>query len=203
MQAWTFANSQCKMPLECKNIRVAVPIEIKSPLIPAVHPVAAHQASVLNSCKPLKWREWLWKTCAVLDVSRPLDLRGSASCIVFSSPLLPYRPQPPVLVKWLQQQKLLDWLPKQCLNTRGSKQIPLNLILLFVFLIIASTNLPSAAIKLSGCQWSRSLCDLFIFHPLHPSAPREALSERLNVAVGNSAISALGSLRRVDALVSW
>lgn len=76
------------------------------------------------------------------------------------------------------------------------KQITLNLRLLFVFLIIASTILPSAATKLSGCQSSRSLCYPFIFHPLHPSVPKEALHERLNVAIGNSTISSLGSLRR-------
>jgi len=118
MQAWTFANSQCKMPQECKNVRVAIPIEIKGPLTSAVDPVAAQQAFVLSSCKTLKGRYWLQKTC-VMAVSRPLGLRVSASCVVFSSPLLPYRRQPPALVKWLQQQQCLCWLSS--LNGRSQR----------------------------------------------------------------------------------
>lgn len=43
MQSWTFANSHCKMPQECKNIRAAIPIKIKSPLI---------QASTSRGCSP-------------------------------------------------------------------------------------------------------------------------------------------------------
>lgn len=47
--------------------------------------------------------------------------------------------------------------------------------------------------NLSGCQWSRALCGPFISCSL---VPKEAQSGRLNIAIGNSAISLLGSLRR-------
>lgn len=146
MQAWNFTNSQCRVPQECKNVKVAIPIEIKSPLIPAVHPIAAHQAAVLSSCKTLMWRVWLRKTC-VTAVSRPLSLRGSASCVVFSRPL-----QPPVLMKWLQQQQLLDGLPNQCLNMRGVKSETNNTKSnIAVFRIMTSTSLPSGSFQLAGC----------------------------------------------------
>ena len=49
MQAWTFANSQCKMPQKCKNIRAAIPIEIKK----SINPSSASRRCLPSLCAQL------------------------------------------------------------------------------------------------------------------------------------------------------
>lgn len=89
-----FQQASARCHESVNNMRVTIPIGIKSLLIPAVHPAAAYQASVLRCFKPLRWRDWPWKSC-VSPVLRALSLRGSASCVVFSSSSLPHGQQPP------------------------------------------------------------------------------------------------------------
>lgn len=81
---WRLGPLQQPVSVRChksvNNIRVTIPIGIKSLLILAVHPAAAYQPSVLRSCKSLGGGDWLWKSC-VRTALRALSLRGSASCV--------------------------------------------------------------------------------------------------------------------------
>lgn len=119
MQVWTFANSQSEMPQDCKNVRVAVPTEIKSPLIPAVHPIAAHQASVLpakpwsggnGSKKPvfcLYQDHWVWGLQLVVLCFPSLSRHTGCSHQCW----------------WNGYNSSSFWTrwPKQCLNMRRAK----------------------------------------------------------------------------------